>query len=365
MRFPFSMRVRKTKKRQRKITRAGVSIFVILVLVLFAAWNTGTNLLYVVFGGLASFILISHFMSSRMLRGLDVSREAPRAIHREDTCPISIRVENRKRFLPTLALRVERGDAPGQTRAFAMQIPARRAAVMRVNEVFPRRGVHPLPAMNLVTSFPFGLVDMRLRIQDHEEIVVYPKVRSVRLGRIEHNSGGGNVPRDTPSEGDEFHALREYVPGDDPRKIAWKQSAKLGQMLVKELEQETARFVVFAFNTRVLEYGEESETFFEEAVELVASLAASLCGRNYLVSVQTPDGYVEPGDGRAHVLRILEFLARVKPLDESGASDFSFAHEHEMPRCTYVYVSADPSQWGVATSRGGTKVLHPKDVIHA
>ena len=51
-------------------------------------------------------------------------------------------------------------------------------------------------------------------------------------------------------EGSEFHALREYAPGLDPRSIDWKQSAKHRALMCKEYFTERNQQVVFAFDCR-------------------------------------------------------------------------------------------------------------------
>ena len=70
------MLLRKNKARWR-VRRAGYVLILIAVLVLLIAWNTGTNLFYLIFAGLASLLLISVFIARRSLRGIRVVRHAP------------------------------------------------------------------------------------------------------------------------------------------------------------------------------------------------------------------------------------------------------------------------------------------------
>jgi uncharacterized protein (DUF58 family) len=49
--------------------------------------------------------------------------------------------------------------------------------------------------------------------------------------------------------GSEFDALREYVPGLDPRAISWKASARHRRLLVQEFRAERNHQVVLAFDT--------------------------------------------------------------------------------------------------------------------
>ena len=172
------------------------------------------------------------------------------------------------------------------------------------------------------------------------------------------------MPQTARSHGDEFYSLRDYMPGDDIRRIAWRQSARSNKLLVKELEQETARYILFVFDTRVHDI-EELEDHFEDAVELIASLAITLLNRQYKVALQTPDHYISEGEGKGHTIAILDFLARVNPVEAEGGSGFNFAQSLDTKRSTNLFVSADPSTWGRAATGARGKVLHPQDVIHA
>ncbi len=71
----------KKAKVRRRYTRVGKAILLIMVLILLAAWNTGTNLYYIVFGGLTSFYLISRLMATGLLRNVHVTIDAPPAFN--------------------------------------------------------------------------------------------------------------------------------------------------------------------------------------------------------------------------------------------------------------------------------------------
>lgn len=355
----------KKAKVRRRYTRVGKAILLIMVLILLAAWNTGTNLYYIVFGGLTSFYLISRLMATGLLRNVYVTIDAPPAVHRGDPFSVGVRIENRKRILPSMAIRIEQVDSPGTSEGFALIIPPRRAALLNLTHTYTRRGVHPAPRLCLASAFPFGLIDCRLEAPATSDVVVYPRVRAIRTVTLDQQSGTGIVPRTNLAEGDEFHSLRDYVRGDDLRRVAWRQSARLGTLLVRELEQETSRYVLFVFDTKIAGLDEESSEAFEEAVELVASLAVTLLSRQYRVAIQTPSHHLEEEQGKGHIIKVLEFLARVEPIVGEGPSNFGFASAHDIPGCTEVFISASPDQWGVTTRLGGPKVLHPRDVIHA
>ena len=58
--------------------------------------------------------------------------------------------------------------------------------------------------------------------------------------------GGGETPRLARGESDEYFCMRDYFPGDDLRRIAWKTSARLRKLVVREMEPSTSRNVIGA-----------------------------------------------------------------------------------------------------------------------
>lgn len=379
------------RRARRRMRTAGIALLITTVLVLLAAINTGENLLYVVFAGMFSLQVLSAILARANAPGLRVQRVGPRAVHRGELCPITISIENTRRFWSVMGLRVERlpDAAPhtplwrrllqvvrprqGGSLGYVFRVPPATKAVARVDERMDRRGVRPLPPMALVSTFPFGLSEVRIPLVDRHEVLVYPRVRPVRLGRIEHNSGTGVAPRHELSEGDEFHSLREYVPGDDLRRIAWRLSARFGHFVVKELEAQTSKHVVIVLDTAAEPpLSPEDDERFEQAVELAASLAVTLLDKDYVVSVQTPQRMMPEGEGRAHAIQILDMLARVEPLAAAGSGSsalqgamagFGFAQVPE--RATGVFISHDATRWGMSAGGGSTRIVDPREVLYA
>jgi uncharacterized protein (DUF58 family) len=267
--------------------------------------------------------------------------------------------------VPSISIRVENGNNRGECLAYLMKVPARRAAVLNVRLAFERRGVYPLPPFDLVSSFPFGLFEQRRRFVDKREVVVYPRVRMVRTSMLRQLPGARHVPRTAAGDGDEFFCLREYIIGDDMRRIVWRISARLGKWVVRELGQEHSRYVSFALDTRVNGSVDGYSELFEEAIELVASLGISLLNRQYHVAVLTPGMSLESGDGTGHERRMLDMLARLEPVSYEDYPEFDGeVRKHESQETTLLCVSPDPALWGSRAGAGGLAVLDPREVLH-
>jgi uncharacterized protein (DUF58 family) len=323
------------------------------------------NTYYLVFSGLLSFLVASYVVCRWNLRGLDVSRTAPEATHRGDSFGVTVRIANTRRFLPALSVRIESAARPRESAGYVPCIPAKRAACLTVTEQFDRRGVFPLPGLEVVTCFPFGLIEGRRRITDHLEMLVYPRVVGARTALVEQSRTAGAVPRTIQGGDNDFFSLRDYIPGDDLRRIAWRASARLGNLMVKELSHEACRSVLFVLDSRANPDMHDFEDRFEEAIEVVASLAVTLLARRYSVALLTASGRLPEGDGRAQVRKLLEAFARLEPADPTDPDPFQSAEaRNESPGVVHWFVSPDPARWG---ERGphGIRVLDPAEVVHA
>lgn len=356
-------RIRHTR---RRLTRTGLVFVVCALLSLLASWNSGINLYYLIFAGIASFIASSFVLSRRTLQKLEVVREAPNAVNRNEAFSVLVRIANLRRYLPVASIRIENEGAPDISIGYVLSIPATRTAQVRYTEVFDRRGLRRLPNLVLVTSFPFGIVEARRVVPVPTEVLVYPRVRTARTALLEQLRGSGELPKVAQGPGDEFFSLREYIPGDDLRFISWRVSARTGTLYVKELEQQTSRYVVIAFDSRIKPSVDDYADRFEEAIELVASIAVTLLNRQYRVAIVTPTLTLREGEGSSYVFKVLELLARIEPAQADARDPFERAlDDGEYQRASYLMVSPDPAQWGEMFVPGQPRVLDPREVIHA
>ena len=109
------------------------------------------------------------------------------------------------------------------------------------------RGEAPLGAVALRVCTPFGLVARTLRYSLDDRIVVAPSLAGVRRFRwlaVHHRLAAAGV-RDARrrGEGRSFARLRDYTPGDDPRHIDWKATARRGHPITREFTVEQSQTV--------------------------------------------------------------------------------------------------------------------------
>lgn len=98
-----------------------------------------------------------------------------------------------------------------------------------------RRGPLPIPRLELRTVQPLGLARAWAYVWPRQALLVYPapETQAPPLPAPAGDAGRGQVAR----AGDDVHHLRNYRPGDAPRSVAWKASARRDTLLVREYEQ--------------------------------------------------------------------------------------------------------------------------------
>jgi hypothetical protein len=127
---------------------------------------------------------------------------------------------------------------------------------------------------------------------------------------------GAEHPNSLGRGGEDFYALRDYVVGDDLRRVHWPSTARHDELMVRQDELPWQGRATVLVDIR-------SSTNTAESLELVISAGASVIAagsrRQDLVRLVTTDG-ADSGfaAGHAHVEAIMEHLASVEATNDAG-----------------------------------------------
>ncbi|MHA1236484.1 MAG: DUF58 domain-containing protein [Candidatus Hodarchaeales archaeon] len=140
----------------------------------------------------------------------------------------------------------------------------------RISYIFTvkKRGNFEFQPLRLYRGDFLGLYRNSIEIEDLFGVRVIPARPHVRLDkkqkRVVRDKLAGEYGYRRKGLGDEFFSLRDYIRGDEPRKIYWKKSARLGKLISREYDREyedevTFRVLVavdvsFTMRSRKLEY---------------------------------------------------------------------------------------------------------------
>lgn len=298
------------RSRRLRFTREG-KVFVALTLAIgFAAINTGNNLLHLILGMQLMLIIGSGVLSELALRGLRLKRRLPRRLFAQTPFLLATSLENTKSFLPSFSLEVqempnEHGEAAS---ALVLHLPASTQRWARARLMFNQRGLQHLRAIRVATRFPFGFFEKSRWLDVEEEVLVYPAIEALSQRVLARARDGEADARRVGRRG-EYHGLRNYRLGDDPRDIAWRPSARLARPLVREYEDPRARELTLVLDNEDDPSPMGNVARQEAKVRRAASLATHFIRVGYRVALVTRDLQIEGGAGEAHLDRLLRALA--------------------------------------------------------
>jgi uncharacterized protein (DUF58 family) len=314
-----------------EVTGGGLIFVLIMVVVGFAAWNTGNNLLFMIFSLLGSSLFVGGIAARASLRDLIVSARFPDHIFAGDAAPVIVTLRNAKRALPSFSILVEaRGlnepGEPGGKRpraryvkralAYFPYIPHRAAAEQRVEQLFAKRGHVLINGFELSTRFPFGFFRFRRRLRARDvDIVVYPKPEPIGDELHLLPTYAGRMASARRGVGQDLFSLRDYQPQDDLRHIDWKATARSRNLTVREFTAEDERRITIVFDTRDLSdaAGEKFRERFEAGVVQAASLLKHFVDERAEVRLMLGDDLGRYGSGLNHLHECLRRLALVSP----------------------------------------------------
>jgi uncharacterized protein (DUF58 family) len=205
------------------------------------------------------------------------------------------------------------------------------------------RGQFIYPELSLTWSDPFGLWQRFAKTPaSSQTLLVYPGLHALELPDLVRPllADGPKAKvfglEDTLST----RGVRDYVPGDDVRRIHWKQTARFGQsdgryqrLVVREFERVAATGVHVHLDLSAS--GRSGAIYLESACRLAASLLRHAAGEGLRVSVSSALEQTESGSSFVALERALGFLATIElepdapplvPLPEAGSNLIVLTH---------------------------------------
>jgi uncharacterized protein (DUF58 family) len=118
-----------------------------------------------------------------------------------------------------------------------------------------------------------------------------------------------------PGSGSELLDLRDYLPGDPPKMIAWKASARRDRLMTKEFESEVpVRCTLLVDVSSSVRVGPPGQNSLARVLEIASAVVHANAEQRDLTGLCILDEervrkVWRPGRGRRHVLRLIQALA--------------------------------------------------------
>lgn len=285
-------------------TRRGVGFVAAALSAVALLLTVGQPSLGAVAVGLTAVVLASA-AHARWLSPPTVERTGPPPGHVGETHAVELAFDAPDPYLAAVRDRATGGFDPYETTLAVGGDP------LVYERTYETRGVHGLGPVEVTARDALGLFSRRFVVGTPRRVAVYPRVRELA-------GAGVGMPALAAALGTgvdrEFDHLREYRPGDSPRDVDWRATAKRDELIVAEYDERGERAVVVAAG------GPRERA--DSLAEAVASVALRLLDGDVAVGLALPDERVPPDDGPDQRTRLLEALARTQagPLPDAEAA---------------------------------------------
>jgi uncharacterized protein (DUF58 family) len=264
------------------LPRTGQFYLVIMILIFSGSLLGRSNMLMLVFSMMAGPFVINGWITYSMLKRTAVERVAPARVMAGEPMTVELILANKKRLMSCWLMSVrdtiENNEEQLEPSLLFARVPAGERQSGHYQARLNRRGRYRLGPARLTARFPLGIVERGHMYALPGEILVYP-----RLGRLssrwmrEHFLASDLVERRELRQGafdDEFHRIREYRWGDNPRAIHWRSSARHNSLMIREYHQSRDLNLVVMVDLWLPARPEPQD---RERMELALCVAATMC----------------------------------------------------------------------------------------
>ena len=286
-------------------TRAGLMLALTLLVLLLASINYQLNLGYLLTFGLAGSAGVALHLTHANLCGLRLQLQPGTAVFAGQAAQIAVTLHNPARRARH-AIELGWLDADGRMQdASWTELPAQEPMTLRLRCATTRRGLQPLPALQLQTSFPLGTFRAWAWWRPAATLLVYPAPENAPPPLPTGQQDGTNHAKRTGA-GEDWEGLRPWRQGDPLHWVAWKKVARQGDSGQGWISRE------FAEPRGGPCWLDAARTGLADAEQRLSRLcawvlAAEAQGLDYGLRLEQLE--IAPDHGPAHQQRCLEALA--------------------------------------------------------
>lgn len=203
-------------------------------------------------------------------------------------------------------------DGAVRSWAVAVRLAAGEERALTVPLTCRRWGAYRLGQVHLRAHDRFRLFTWEQQLDGQAVLKVFPVPDALRalVRPFETQVSTGSHVAAQRGDGIEFADLRPFLPGDRPRSINWRATARRGGLMVNQRHPERATDVVLFLDSFLDVRGPAGSTL-DQAVGAAASLAAAYLRQRDRVGLVSFGGFVQwlqPGSGQAALYRLLDTL---------------------------------------------------------
>jgi uncharacterized protein (DUF58 family) len=297
------------------------------------------------------FLVLAAYLSTRLVPSSDslkVSRKFDAVLSVRAWNKIKVLVENEGIEAVDILFRDE-PPAPfeGPRKEFRLKIPPGESKEVEYSIRPLERGADSFQGSFVRFRCPFGLAYKQVRIATEQPVRIYPNILALKEFDLLRQRGRlkeiGIRRARLRGLGSDFESLRQYTDGDDFRKIDWKATARKGELVVRQFEQERNQVVIVCIDigrqmlsevdgVRKLDHVLDSLLMLAKA----AALAGDLIG--LLVFSDTVRRFLPPRKGHSQVALFIEACHDLvaEPLESDFPAAMAYLSSRWSRRCLLI-----------------------------
>ena len=334
---------------KRRLTKRAFIVALVSGLLFIAGSTAQASWLFVIAAGVLGLVVGSLFIRHH-LNAATIERTAPRRVRVGDEVRVGLVVTNSgKKVLPMMRLS-DRHGAFDDSAILVERIRPGQAAHVELVKTAVRRGAFSTGEAILVSGAPFGFLRSTRAIEVPTDVIVVPRwveLRSFPILEPSSYLSDAVHERARTGAGEEFLGVRDYRPGDPPRFVHWRSTARAGHLVVREFEEEVASRVSLVLAGA--DSGSPPDSAYETMVSAAASIGVYALATGHPVDLvrSAPGGEIEQiGDPDRFAL--LDWLARARPVDAALEPLVGAALERMGRRGTVVILAPNTGSVGAS-----------------
>ena len=257
-------------------------IYLAILIVLFTgAMLTKQNTLFLVFALMAGPFVINGWMTFGMLQAARVQRVAMRRAMQGELFAVDVSLKNSRPLFAIWMMSVRDEIVHSQESLSATvlfsRVSPRTTQSGQYQLRLSQRGRYRFGPLRAASRFPLGLVERSRVFRASGEILIFPRIGRVSPAWKQKLVNATElVMRMQPHHGvfhDDFHQLCEFRSGDNPRAIHWRSTARRGELILREFQQNREHTLAIVLD---LFWPPSAKGGFREQTEFALSFVASL-----------------------------------------------------------------------------------------
>lgn len=295
-----------------------------LIIILFILSFSAVTLFYMSIGLLGIFVFAVFYEVILLFqkRGITAHREVAKRLSNGDENPIQIKIISHYNFPVSLTV-IDEVPIQFQRRDihWSIGVAANSNAMVSYYLRPVKRGSYEFGKINIFASTAIQLIERRYSEGETHKVPVYPsylQLRKYELAAFSKNLsefGIKKVRRIGSSM--EFEQIKNYVPGDDPRKLNWKATARARSLRINQFQEEKSQSVYSLIDKgRLMQFPFDGMTLLDYAINaslVISNIAIKKGDKAGFISFSNKLSTVVPADKKpGYMSRILEGLYNQK-----------------------------------------------------